>query len=168
MQLWWKALDEPTSSRRLVPGGSHVGPVKTDRAGQMRPAFPFPEVTTGDLNIAIVGQLPPTKFALRDQFEPSAMKMVGFEAAFRRGFLGSRIWNTRRGTRTTPSYSPTATPNSTADRSGFQRPSGENGRTLRPPRRRVHVRVMFSNSARQRQGRGRAVRRDSWATTCTA
>jgi hypothetical protein len=91
----------------------------------MRPAFPFPQVTTGDLNIAIVGQLPPTKFAVSDEFEPGAMKMVAFEAAFRRGFSGSRIWNTRRGTRTTPSYSPTATPNSTADRSGFQRLRGK-------------------------------------------
>src|SRR5580704_4102369 len=32
-------------------------------------------------------------------------------------------WNTRRGTRTTPRYSPISTPNSTADRSVFQRAS---------------------------------------------
>jgi hypothetical protein len=88
MQLWWKVLEGPTSSRRLVPRDSYeVGPVKTNRASQMRPTFPFPQVTTGDLNIAIVGQLPPTKFVLSDEFEPSAMKMVGFEAAFGRGFL---------------------------------------------------------------------------------
>ena len=32
-------------------------------------------------------------------------------------------WNTRRGTRTTPRYSPISTPNSTACRSAFQRAS---------------------------------------------
>src|SRR6516165_9526763 len=37
---------------------------------------------------------------------------------------GSRIWKTRRETRTTPSYSPTPMPNSTTKRSGFHRASG--------------------------------------------
>jgi hypothetical protein len=53
----------------------------------MRPAFPFPQIATGDFDIAIIGQLPPTKFALSDEFEPGAMKMAGFEAPFRRGGL---------------------------------------------------------------------------------
>jgi hypothetical protein len=36
----------------------------------MGPDFPFPQVTTGDFDIAVVGQLPPSKFALSDEFEP--------------------------------------------------------------------------------------------------
>jgi hypothetical protein len=53
----------------------------------MRPAFPFPQIATGDLDIAVVGQLPPPKFPLRDEFEPGSVKVVRFEAAFRRGGL---------------------------------------------------------------------------------
>jgi len=57
-----------------------------------------------------MGQLPPPNLTLGDEFEAGPVKMVGFEAAFRRsgvGASGSRIWNTRRETRPTPSYSPT-------------------------------------------------------------
>jgi hypothetical protein len=39
------------------------------------------------------------------------------------GRSGSRRWNTRRGTRTTPRSSLISTPNSTACRSAFQRAS---------------------------------------------
>jgi hypothetical protein len=45
----------------------------------MCPDFPFPQVMTGDLDIAAVGQLPPSKLALGDEFEPGSMKMVGFQ-----------------------------------------------------------------------------------------
>jgi hypothetical protein len=52
----------------------------------MLPAFPFTQIATGDLDIAVVGQLAATKFPLGDEFEPGPMKMVDFEAAFgRRG-----------------------------------------------------------------------------------
>jgi hypothetical protein len=73
-ERWTKSLKGGEHESDLGPHG-------------MRPAFPFPQVTTGDLNIAIVGQLPPTKFALSDAFEASATKTVGSEAAFRCGFL---------------------------------------------------------------------------------
>src|SRR5215831_10363362 len=43
------------------------------------------------------------------------------------GVSGSSRWNTRRGTRTTPWYSPISTPNSTAWRSAFQCASSGNG-----------------------------------------
>jgi hypothetical protein len=42
---------------------------------------------TGDLDIAIVGQLPPPKFALSDEFKPGPVKVEGFQAAFRCGGL---------------------------------------------------------------------------------
>jgi hypothetical protein len=49
-------------------------------------AFSFPQIATGDLNIAVVGQLPPPNLPLSDEFEPRPVKMVDFEAAFgRRG-----------------------------------------------------------------------------------
>jgi hypothetical protein len=86
---------------------------------------PPPEIATGDLDIAVVGQLSPPKFALGDQFEPGATQVVGFKAPFGCGPLSeSSGWNTRRETCTMSSYSPTPIPNSTAFRLGFHRASG--------------------------------------------
>jgi hypothetical protein len=51
------------------------------------PAFPFPQIAPGDLDIAVLGQLPPPKFALSDEFKPGSVEMVGFEAAFGRESL---------------------------------------------------------------------------------
>jgi hypothetical protein len=48
----------------------------------MRPDFPFPQVTTGDLDIAVLRQLPPSKLALGDEFEPGPVKVVGFQTPF--------------------------------------------------------------------------------------
>ena len=54
-----------------------------------RPEFPFPQIATGDFDIAVVGQLPAANLPLGNEFEPGPVKMVGFEAALRReGF-----WN---------------------------------------------------------------------------
>ena len=50
----------------------------------MRPAFSFSQIATGDLDVAVVGQLPPPNLPLSYEFEPSPVKVVGFEAAFRR------------------------------------------------------------------------------------
>jgi hypothetical protein len=46
--------------------------------------FPFPQIATGDLYVAVIDQLPPPNLPLSDQFQPGAVQMVGFEAAFRR------------------------------------------------------------------------------------
>jgi hypothetical protein len=70
-------------SRAPCLGGSW-SPAIPDRAWTTRGDFPFSKIATGDLDIAVVGQLPPPKFALSDQFEPGSVEMVGFEAAFRR------------------------------------------------------------------------------------
>jgi len=52
----------------------------------MRPDFPFPQIAPGDLDIAVVGQLPSPNLLLSDPFDPGSMEMVGFEASFgRRG-----------------------------------------------------------------------------------
>jgi hypothetical protein len=52
--------------------------------------FPFPQIATGDLDIPIIGQLPVAKLPFSDEFraylpfgdefEPSPVKVVGFEA----------------------------------------------------------------------------------------
>src|SRR5215469_12699620 len=47
----------------------------------------LPQIATGDLDIAIVGQLPPSNLPLCDEFESGPVKMVGFEASFGRGGL---------------------------------------------------------------------------------
>jgi hypothetical protein len=54
----------------------------------MRPAFPFPQIATGDLDIAVISQLPPPKFALDNEFKPGPMKIVGFDAPLGCGGLG--------------------------------------------------------------------------------
>jgi hypothetical protein len=50
-----------------------------------RPDFPFPQIATGDFDIAVVGQLPAANLPLGDEFEPGPVQVVGFEAAFLRG-----------------------------------------------------------------------------------
>jgi hypothetical protein len=50
----------------------------------VRPVVSFPQISTGDLNIAVVGQLPSPNLPLGDKFEPGPVKMVSFEAPFRR------------------------------------------------------------------------------------
>lgn len=53
----------------------------------MRPAFSFPKIATGDLDIPIVGQLPPSNLSFGYEFQPRPVKVVRFEAAFRRRSL---------------------------------------------------------------------------------
>jgi hypothetical protein len=51
-----------------------------------RPRFAFPQVSAGDLDIAVIGQLPAAQLAFGDQFESGPLKMVAFEAPlWRRG-----------------------------------------------------------------------------------
>ena len=49
--------------------------------------LPFPQIAPGDFDIAVVGQMVATNLPLGDEFDPGPVKMVGFEAAFRRGGL---------------------------------------------------------------------------------
>jgi len=53
----------------------------------MRPAFSFSQIATGDLDVAVVGQLPSPNLPLSYEFEPSPVNVVGFDAAFRYGSL---------------------------------------------------------------------------------
>ena len=47
--------------------------------------LPFAEVAARDFDVAIVGQVPAADLSLGDPFEPSAMKVIRFEATFGRG-----------------------------------------------------------------------------------
>jgi hypothetical protein len=44
--------------------------------------FPFPQIATGDLDIPIVRQLLPANFPLCDEFEPSPVNVIAFDAPF--------------------------------------------------------------------------------------
>jgi hypothetical protein len=44
---------------------------------------PISQVPPGDLDVAAIGQLPPTQLALGNPFEARALQMVGFKAALR-------------------------------------------------------------------------------------
>jgi hypothetical protein len=49
--------------------------------------FAFPQIAACSLDVRVIGQLPAANLPLGDQFEPGPVKVVGFEAAFRRGGL---------------------------------------------------------------------------------
>jgi hypothetical protein len=57
------------------------------RVWMARPDFPFPQIATGDFDIAVVGQLPAANLPLSDEFEPDSVQVVSFEAPFGRGGL---------------------------------------------------------------------------------
>jgi hypothetical protein len=63
-------------------------PGDVHRADGMRPDFPLPQIMTGDLDIAVVGQLPPPQFAFGDQFERGPVQVVGFQEARDCGLSG--------------------------------------------------------------------------------
>jgi hypothetical protein len=48
------------------------------------PRLAFPQVSAGDFDIAITGQLPAAQLAFGYQFEPGPLKIVAFEATLRR------------------------------------------------------------------------------------
>jgi hypothetical protein len=76
----------------------------------------FTQIPAGDLDIPVIAQLVATQLALGDPLEPdSHFSGVGRSV--------SKRWKTRRGTRTTPEYSPLSMPNSTAFSASFHRAS---------------------------------------------
>jgi hypothetical protein len=52
-----------------------------------RPGFAFSEISAGDLDVAVIGQLPVAQLAFGDQFEAGPLKMVAFKAPLRRRSL---------------------------------------------------------------------------------
>jgi hypothetical protein len=95
----------------------------------------MPKIAPGDLDIAIVGQLPAAHLPLGNQFEPRLMDIVGFQAPVGCRPLVMEPWRTRLRTRTMPSYSPMPMPipNSTAAALEFDRASGGNRKNMLDP-----------------------------------
>src|SRR5438067_2538531 len=58
---------------------------------RIRLASPVLQIATGDLDIAVVGQLPSTNRPFGDQFEPRPVEVVRFEAAFGRRSLWKQV-----------------------------------------------------------------------------
>ena len=69
----------------------------------MRSDLALPQIAAGDLDIAVIGQQLPANLPLGDEFQPGPMKMIGFEASFRRGGLLKQNLEHPSGTRTLPS-----------------------------------------------------------------
>jgi hypothetical protein len=120
----------------------------------MRPDFPFPQIATGDLDIAVVGQLPPPKFPLGDQFEPGPVKVVGFEAALRRRSL--RKQGLEYAPRNAHCAFILADADAELDGQSFGVPPGVGRKTkeheVPPMEAKKNVRVKFSNSAAKGKG----------------
>jgi hypothetical protein len=87
------------------------------------------KIAPGDLDVAIVGQLPTAHLPLGNQFEPRSMDIVGFQAPAGVVLWSGSPWKARLGTRTMPSYSPTPIPNSTAAALELHPASGGNRKT---------------------------------------
>ena len=111
------------------------------------------QVPPADLYVTVLGQLAPPELPLNDALEPGPLQIVRPTQSSGVGRSGRRRWKTRRGTRTTPLYSPISTPNSTACRSAFHRaPSGNEkniGASCGAP-------MMFSKGSASRAQQGRS------------
>jgi hypothetical protein len=54
--------------------------------------FASPKIAARDLGVAVIGQLSAANLPLSDEFEPGTMKVIAFEAAFRRrGLINRRL-----------------------------------------------------------------------------
>jgi len=56
-----------------------------------RPDFPFPQIATGDLG-PVVRQLPAANLPLSDEFEPSPVNVIAFDAPFDAPFWRGGLW----------------------------------------------------------------------------
>src|SRR6516165_8212219 len=90
------------------------------------------QVPPADLYVTVLGQLPTAELPLNDALEPGPLQIVRPTQSSGVGRSGRRRWKTRRGTRTTPLYSPISTPNSTACRSAFQWTARRSGCPMQP------------------------------------
>jgi hypothetical protein len=116
--------------------------------------FAFAEIAAGDLDIAIVRKLAATKFPLGDQFEPSPMKVVGFETAFRRWGLWKQDLEHASGHANDAFI--IADADAELDDGALRIPPGVRRKTekheIPPAEATENVRIMFSNSASKGKG----------------
>jgi hypothetical protein len=85
------------------------------------PRVAFAQIAPGDLDVAVIGQLPLSQLALDRQLEACPLEMEGFNATLRgRRLIEQPLEDPPRYTRTVPWYSPSRTLNSTAARTSSQ------------------------------------------------
>jgi hypothetical protein len=109
---------------RTEPSDVNVANDRSWRLTQIPPA---------DLDIPVLGQLAPAQLPPGDTLEPGPLGIVRLDAPLGMGRPANSRWNTRRGTRTTPRYSPISTPNATACLSAFQRASSGKVKNIGAP-----------------------------------
>ena len=118
-----------------------------------RPDFPFPQIATGDFDIAVVHKLAAANLPLGDEFKPGPVKMVGFEAAFGRGGFWKQILENAPGN----AYHALILAHSDAefDDGAVRNPPGVGRKTekheIPPAEATENVRIMFSNTAPKRK-----------------
>jgi hypothetical protein len=66
-------VEAASRSRRVI--------VTRTRSGVLPSGLPLPQIASCNLDVAVIGQLPPPKFALSDQSEPGPVEVVSFETA---------------------------------------------------------------------------------------
>ena len=125
-----------------------------ENPGEPRP-LPLEQVPPADFDIPILGQLASAQLALGDALEPGPLEVIRLHAPLRGGRSGSRRWDTRRGTRTMPWYSPISTPNSTACCSAFQWASSGRRRTSGLVRKLGSEVTLFFKRSRSAAQQGR-------------
>ena len=113
-----------------LPREGSTGPV--GRGMGRCSGFAFAQITTGDLDIAVVGQLLTANLPLGDQFEAGTVEMVGFEAAFGRGGLWKQGLEHAPGNPHHAFIVAYPDAESTALRSGFHRASGGKRKNMNP------------------------------------
>jgi hypothetical protein len=120
----------------------------------MCPDFPFPQVTTGDLDITVVGQLAATKLPLGDEFEPGPVKVVGFQTPL--GCWGLIEQGLEHAPGDTHCAFILADADAELDGQSFGVPPGIGRKTkeheIPPLEATKNVRVVFSNSAAKGKG----------------
>jgi hypothetical protein len=82
---WSTTLSQPHSQAARL---SRHGPAIAYRASILRTVLPFAPIASSDLDIAVARKLVATKLPLGDEFEPSRVKVVGFQTPLRcRGLI---------------------------------------------------------------------------------
>jgi len=88
------------------------------------------EISAGDLDVAVLGQLSAANLAFRDEFEPGPINVIGFDAALRRRAVPKQVLEHAPRDGHGAVILADADVDSTADRSGFHRASGGNEKNI--------------------------------------
>jgi hypothetical protein len=130
----------------------------------MRSDLALPQISAGDLDIAVVSQLAATKLPLGDEFEPGSVKDSGLRGSVQAWGPLEGGFGTRAAARERRSYSPTPMPNSTTERSGFHRASGGKRKNIAVRLRRWTTPLGYRFRVKPKYARAPATRTPSQLT----